>query len=690
MAQDPYRYFRVEAVELLERIGQALLDLDRGMNASERMPALLRHLHTLKGAARVVKLGTIAEATHRMEDMLAPYRHESAALERNVIDRLLADADAIGAQVKALSAPAANVANVANAPSLAEATATTTATTRGADPIALGRPETAEVDALLEHIDGAIATLAATTPAFSELSALRGRVELLVRQIAAPTRDAQRASGPDLRGQAQRIEALTRAVEDAFRDRVDQMERDLAEIRTAAEAMRLVPAQRLVTALERAARDTARTLGKDVVLQTTGSDVRLDGAVLLAVQEALVQMVTNAVVHGIEAPSERVRAGKASTGTIVLDVKRVSGRVVFACQDDGRGLDVDAVQRAIRDKGGTHAPTDNLNDLLQFLPRAGISTASQITGNAGRGVGLDVVRDVATRLDGELRIQTWPGQGFRVELDVPLSVASFEALGVEAAGMPAMLAMESIVRCERLEANTVTRGADRSTVAFQGKLIPYFPLAALWTADPSQLERSRALLVLETGGEPIAIGVDRLRGSRTITMRALPLSAMALPAIGGATLDTLGNPVAVLDTKGLADHVSAYRPGAHASQRTVHRVLVIDDSLTTRMMERSILESAGYQVDLAVSAEDGLECAARQSYRLFLVDVEMPGMDGFAFVTQTRADPRFRHIPAVLVSSRSDPEDLAKGRAAGAAGYMIKSRFDQRELLAMIERLIAS
>ncbi len=679
MTQDPYRYFRIEAAELLERIGQALLDLDRGTAPGERMPALLRQLHTLKGAARVVKLSVIADAAHRMEDELAPYRNEGTVLSRDVIDRLLAQADEIGRHVKALDQAAA---------------ATTSPQTRIVEPtpatISIGRQDTSEVDALLEHIDGAVATLATTTPVFSDLSALRARIELLVRQIAAPSRDVQRPVGAELHGQARRIEELSRAIEDAFRDRVDQMERDLAEIRTAAEAMRLIPARRLVSALERAARDTARSLGKDVVLQSTGSDVRLDGDVLLAVQEALVQVVTNAVVHGVETPAERTRAGKPAIGTILLDVKRIGGRVVFTCQDDGRGLDVDGVRHALHDKG-IHAPSaDDVAQMLALLPGTGVSTATQVTHSAGRGVGLDVVRDVATRLGGTLRIHTDRGLGFRVELDVPLSVASFDALGVEAVGVPALLAMESILRCERLGERAVTQTDDGYAIAFQGRMIPYVPLAALWTSDRAQHERSRAVLVLATNSDPIAVGVERLRGSRPATMRPLPPGAVSSPAIAGASLDSLGNPVVVLDANGMAQLVRVYRPGRHATSRAVHRVLVIDDSLTTRMMEQSILESAGYHVDLAVSAEDALARLERESYHLFLVDVEMPGMDGFSFVAQTRADPRLRHIPAVLVSSRSHPEDLARGTAVGASGYMIKSRFDQRELLSLIERLITA
>jgi two-component system chemotaxis sensor kinase CheA len=162
----------------------------------------------------------------------------------------------------------------------------------------------------------------------------------------------------------------------------------------------------------------------------------------------------------------------------------------------------------------------------------------------------------------------------------------------------------------------------------------------------------------------------------------------ASPAIAGVSLDAEGNPQLVLDPDGIVTAARRGAPADTASAAVRRPVLVIDDSLTTRMLEQSILESAGYEVDVALSAEEALEAAHRKRYALFLVDVEMPGMDGFDFVQRVRADPALRDIPAILVTSRSAPEDIARGRAVGAQGHIVKSEFDQAELLALIKPLM--
>jgi two-component system chemotaxis sensor kinase CheA len=203
--------------------------------------------------------------------------------------------------------------------------------------------------------------------------------------------------------------------------------------------------------------------------------------------------------------------------------------------------------------------------------------------------------------------------------------------------------------------------------------------------------RDRSSIVILAGSDGLAaIGVDRLLGTATLVVRPLPDELCASAVVAGVAFDAEGNPQLVLDPEGI---VSAVRCGAPTEAEAAAaparpRILVIDDSLTTRMLEQSILESAGYEVDVALSAEEGLRAARRARYALFLVDVEMPGMDGFTFVEKIRSDPGLREIPAILVTSRAAPEDILRGRAVGSQGYIIKSEFDQTRLLALIKPLV--
>jgi two-component system chemotaxis sensor kinase CheA len=246
-------------------------------------------------------------------------------------------------------------------------------------------------------------------------------------------------------------------------------------------------------------------------------------------------------------------------------------------------------------------------------------------------------------------------------------------------------AVRGTLRAEAHEILATTAGA---AMVFSGQAIAFSSLAASLDNTLRPVRRSWSVVILAGTDGLAAIGVDRLRGTASLIVRPLPDQMRASPAIAGVALDAEGNIRLVLDPDGVVD---AVRRGASAQAEPAPArlpVLVIDDSLTTRMLEQSILESAGYAVDVAASAEEGLKAARRKRYALFLVDVEMPGMDGFAFVELVGADPGLRDIPAILVTSRAAPEDIRRGHAVGAKGYIVKSNFDQAELLALIEPLV--
>ena len=236
----------------------------------------------------------------------------------------------------------------------------------------------------------------------------------------------------------------------------------------------------------------------------------------------------------------------------------------------------------------------------------------------------------------------------------------------------------------------IARTAQGDTVLYEGKVIPFLPLARAISADDSSPGTARpwsAVIVEGTNGTA-ALGVDRLLGTMNLVLHPLPDLAPAAAVVAGASFDAKGTPQLVLDPDGLvAEAQHGITPGF---QRAPARpaILVIDDSLTTRMLEQSILESAGYEVDIATSGEDALEKASHKRYALFLVDIEMPGIDGFAFIERARSDPTLRDIPSILVSSRASLEDHQRGQAVGAQAYIVKSEFNQGKFLERIRKLV--
>jgi two-component system chemotaxis sensor kinase CheA len=480
---------------------------------------------------------------------------------------------------------------------------------------------------------------------------------------------------------AEDLRRMLSGIERTVDQTVGQMDRELGQLRDAAEQMRLIAAGTLFTRLERVARDYAAATGRQVVFAGEGGDIRLDAPVIEAVQRALVQMVRNAVAHGIEPPAERRAAGKPEVGSVRLTVTRRGRRILFECADDGRGLDFDAIRRAA---GMPHAGPE---ETVRLLLRGGISTSPQVTEAAGRGVGMDVVRDVVQRVGGGLEVRSEPGRGTVFELTVPSSLSAADSLLVESSGVVAGLPLDAVRRCLRLAPEDFTDTGHGLAIRHDGAGIPFLPLAELIATPSAPRPQCWTAVVVAGPSGLAAVGVDRLLGSSRVVVHPLPADAPADAIVAGASLDAEGNPRLILDPEPLVAAVGRAAGAQRADTRALPTILVIDDSLTTQMLQRSILESAGYRVEVAGSAEIGLEMAKARDYGLFLVDVEMPGMDGFAFVERIRSDPVLYRVPAIMVTSRASPEDLQRGREVGAQGYMIKSAYDQGELLAMIRRL---
>ncbi|MGH3088730.1 MAG: response regulator, partial [Rubrobacteraceae bacterium] len=273
---------------------------------------------------------------------------------------------------------------------------------------------------------------------------------------------------------------------------------------------------------------------------------------------------------------------------------------------------------------------------------------------------------------------------------VPVSLASLDALLVEAGAQTAVIPLDAVRRTLRFDSADVARTAEGASIVLEGKVIPFAPLARSLRvgSEAAAPRRAWSAVVIESGGMLAAVGVDRLLGTENVVVRPLPRLTPADAVVAGASLHADGNPQIVFDPEALVADVRRAYPATDAAPARRPLILVVDDSLTTRMLEQSILESAGYEVDVAISGEEALHKARQRRYALFLVDIEMPGMDGFELMLRVRADPNLRDVPAILVTSRDSPEDRQRGEEVGARAYIVKSDFDQTELLERIGKLV--
>ena len=677
MAADPYRYFRLEARELLDQCAQTVLELEKGSAVAPLVQRLLRLAHTLKGAARVVRQAEIADRAHAIEDALAPLRDATTAVTRGEIGPILDHLDEIDSRLRLLSP--------------VESVPAATARPLPDEPSRTIRAEIVEMDMVLDGVAETHGLLTRLRGAEHGLEQAQRLADVLKAQLAA-----QRHPG----GASERLLALADelhrkvgTVERGLGATVDQMDRELRQLRDAAERLRLVPAESLFTVLERTALDAARTLGKPVKFTAKGGEMRLDSHMLGTIQSALIQLIRNAVAHGIELPDTRRRAGKPEIGEVGIGISRRGRRIVFDCRDDGGGLDLDAIRQVASRRGvpGSDVRHADASALVQLLLRGGITTSETVTEVSGRGIGLDVVRAAIERLGGEVAVRTERGLGTVFELAVPSSLAALDVLIVEAGSSGTVaVPLDAVRGTVRIGVPDIVPAAPGTAVLYGQQAIAFMTLSAVLEGGHRPIRDRSSMVVLAGAGGLAAIGVDRLLGTANLAIRPLPDELRASTIITGVALDAAGDPQLILDPDGI---VAAVCGGASNTSEAPPppvrtRILVIDDSLTTRMLEQSILESAGYEVDVALSAEEGLRAAHRTRYALFLVDVEMPGMDGFTFVETIRSDPALHEIPAILVTSRAAPEDIERGRTVGGQGYIIKSEFDQTRLLAMIKPLV--
>jgi two-component system chemotaxis sensor kinase CheA len=679
---DPLKYFRVEAREILEQLQSGVLELER---TGEGVSKLLRLAHTLKGAARVVKQLEIANLAHQLEELLVPLRHSPQPLAPRRNEGLLAAVDTLNALVTGLATRPAPEPAGAAPPKQAGAISA-----REEPPFA---PKLEHVDDLMDGLAEVALQLSSLRQTLPGLARSRNLAEQLTERLDPRRGELDRASLTVLSGLASELEGALRALERTASTGVDRATRELSQVRDRVDQLQLVSAASMFGALERTTRDAAVSLDRSARFEARGGEIRLDAEVLSAVQRALVQAVRNAVAHGIEPSAERATLGKPTVGRVLVEVERRGHRIDFSCQDDGRGIDLKKVwQEAERLGRVTPLPTQpDEQELVTLLLQGGISTSTTVTEVAGRGVGLDLIREALSNVGGDVSLSTSPGRGTTLRLSVPTSLSALEGLVVEAGAQVCALPLDAVVRAVRVSSAELHRTASETALPFEGQLVPFSPLAwLLGNAAPTSLERHTWSVVVVRAHEGLlALGVDRLLGNEGLVARRLPDSIDASAVVASATLDSDGNPQLLLDPDGLLTAARRSRPRVATSDKARPVILVVDDSLTTRMLEQSILESAGYEVELATSGEQGLEKARARKFDLLLIDVEMPGIDGFEFIRQLRADSQLSSTPAVLVTSRVSPEDLARGRAVGADGHIAKGEFDQVAFLDLIGGLVA-
>jgi two-component system chemotaxis sensor kinase CheA len=710
--------FAAEANDQAQKIASALLAMESDPSLIPgHIEELYRQAHSLKGSSSSLGIADLATLAHNLEEALTPVRRRLVMLSPQLVDVALRAMDAVRLRVEGIVADTDG--------GQAEVQRCIEALGRLADPISAqidlqpqqvetqlerpglaGSPSLSQDDGEILRVD--VARLGALENRLADLRTLRGRLDHRALEAASLVQTAERI------WQSTRSEISDKREEDASRDALYQLLRQLTNLRrdlledaefsqiSAVEvdenlrAMRMIPASLLGEFLQRAVRDACRQTNKNAQFVLTGGEVQIDRRLLEELKGPLLHLVRNAIDHGVEELEVREATGKPSRATVEVSIEQRGRDLVVEVRDDGRGIDPNAVRQKAIERGlltNEEAFLLQEDDVQELLLRSGFSTSEKVTELSGRGVGLDVVRDAAFRLHGRIDIKSTLGRGCAVTLLVPLTVAASETMLVEESGRIFALPQSNLERIVRVRSEALQTTGGRSFFHLDDLPIPVVGLARLLGLT-ERVEGSghRMLAVVRGMGERAALICERFLGTADLFMRPLPLELQSLPLINALTILPSGQAIFVLSPRALVDaaHARDERSDPHGTRGLgrPRTILVADDSITTRLLLRSSLETSGFRVRTATDGEEALRLALNEPFDLVVSDVRMPRLDGFELTGRLRANTRTSKIPIVLFSTLDSEEDHRRGAASGANIYLTKSAYDRGELLNVIQRLV--
>ena len=465
----------------------------------------------------------------------------------------------------------------------------------------------------------------------------------------------------------------------------------------------MLPFSSLFDVFPRMIRDLSRDAGKEIELVLEGGDVEVDKRVLEEIRNPLIHLLRNCVDHGVEAPEQREALGKPRRGRIsVTAVPMGSGEVAVLVADDGSGVDLGSVRAAAMKAGivsGEEAEGLDEDRILSLVYESGVSSSPIVTDMSGRGLGLAIVREKIEELGGSLSIKSTPNCGTSFRLLLPLTLSAVRGILVQAAGQVFIVPTANVNRALRLNQDDVATVENRETIRLNRDVISLVRLDDVLDLPRAQLAEetsaSVAAVVLSAGGRRIAFAVDAVLGEQEVLIKKLGRQLVRVPNIAGAMVQSSGEVVLVLNVadliKSAVGHsvLAGEAAGVSSVEQTAPKsILVVEDSITSRMLLKNILESAGYRVDTAVDGIDALTKLKMDAFDLVVSDVDMPRMNGFELTAMMRSEERISELPLVLVTSLESREHRERGVEVGANAYIAKSSFEQSNLVETIERLI--
>ena len=739
--------FRQEAESQTHVLSIGLLELEQNPSSADQLEACMRAAHSLKGAARIIGLAAGVDVAHVMEDCFVLAQRGELTLHRKQIDALLQGVDLL----TRIAHPPGNDETWGDHAGKPEITAFIARLTKAmaepeddghpTDRIHAAEPAAAEVEnspanngsALSDSREGGVRSVRVNARNLDRLLSLSGESLVESRRLKPFTasilrlKRTQREAGQalDLLHQQLSTQTTNEATQAALSEvrtlmmQCQHMVADqLGELETfdrrsvnlsqrlydEALACRMRPFADGTHGYARMVRDVGHALGKSVRLEITGNATQIDRDILEKLEAPIGHLLRNAIDHGIESPQQRKAAGKPEQGTITLEARHSAGMLLVNVSDDGAGIDLDQLRAAIIQRKLSNADTVaqlSEAELLEFLLLPSFSLRDTVTDISGRGVGLDVVSNMLKQVRGTIRISSSLQQGTRFQLQLPLTLSVIRSLLVTINDEPYAFPLAYVNRTLELRRDQLAMLEGQQHFSLDGRQIGL--VSAHQILQKGELRAKDDLVSVVVIGDhehTYGLAVDAFLGERMLVVQPLDSRLGKIPDVLAGALMEDGDPVLILD---VADMVRSVEKLTAAGKLDVvqhgngnltdvkhKKVLVVDDSLTVRELERKLLSNCGYQVVVAVDGMDGWNAVRTEQFDLVITDIDMPRMDGIELVSLIRQAPNLQSLPVMIVSYKDREEDRQRGLDAGADYYFTKSSFHDESLLQAVTDLIGA
>ncbi len=730
--------FLDELKDNMELLNSGILKLKKDPQNEEELSSVLRALHTVKGSSRMLKFRQIEQISHGLENVFKGVKEGRYEISKGVIQLVFITTDYLEAASAAVksekSDESINIDRLLkvyesaynNEPytiedvrlqkeesldgSTAAAPAAPAVDSQREKPAeevmppsaSSGKQELAEQESIrikisqVDKIVKSLNNLIIRQFQFKKENDVLTELETSFRELASYTGGDGGHESSEYNRRYTECLKLIQQIRKNFSEELPLLERGTFEVQEEILSLRMLPLELILGSLGKMIEETALQIGKEIELEMTGTDILIDKVILENLHDPIIHIVRNSIDHGIEDPDTREEKGKPRAGRISIKCSSEGGNIIISIRDDGRGIDYNKLRRKAVELNPSQEEEILVmeeNSLNTFLFQSGFSTKDSITDLSGRGVGLDIVRFNIEKIKGKVTLNTELEEGSEFILALPLSLATVEGFFLSAAGekflVPTNFVKELLIIKEEDKLDLLNRKA----IKLRDKIIPVYHLSSILDREETEGLQKYFVVVAESLGEMIGIVVDSVIQYASLVYKPLPASLNRLKIIQGIVFDESFNIVNILYIPDVINRFKRMRnidskKRFSLSNREYKKVLVVDDSLTTREIEKSILEAENYSVETAVDGIDGLEKAKEQYYHLVLTDIQMPRMDGYTFVENLRKNKNYDDTPIIVISSVDTAESREKFAQLGADSYIVKSEFERGNLMDEVKRLI--